>query len=181
MRLLSTQTWTTTLKSAEQRSPPLPATRLLNRATISAATLAGIIFAIDLAAPRAAGVGMLYVLPLLVGTLEGPPRFQFVAASVVSVLTVLGGAPVHSDGDFANLAPPLPPPMPDWSPVRTYGGYQKRADAEPARKYAFAAACGCATACGVHGHAHAGAWGANLPMSDEKSFWGAPGCSCWAF
>ena len=72
-------------------SPPLPATRLLNRATISAATLAGIIFAIDLAAPRAAGVGMLYVLPLLVGTLEGPPRFQFVAASVVSVLTVLGG------------------------------------------------------------------------------------------
>ena len=71
--------------------------------------------------------------------------------------------------------------MPDWSPVRTYGGYQKRADAEPPRKYAFAAACGCANACGVHGHAHASAWGANLPVSDEKSFWGALGCSCWAF
>jgi predicted amidohydrolase YtcJ len=100
---------------------------------------------------------------------------------ITSVLTVLGGAPVHGDGDFADLAPPLPPPMPDWAPVRTYGGYQKRADAEPARKYAFAAACGCANDCGVHGHAHASAWGANLPVSDEKSFWGALGCSCWAF
>ena len=79
-------------------SLPLPATRLLNRATISAATLAGIIFAIDLAAPRAAGVGMLYVLPLLVGTLEGPPRFQFVAASVVSVLAVLGGWIASANG-----------------------------------------------------------------------------------
>ena len=26
------------------------------------------------------------------------------------------------------LLPPLPPAMPDWSPVRTFGGYQKRAD-----------------------------------------------------
>jgi predicted amidohydrolase YtcJ len=100
---------------------------------------------------------------------------------ITSVLTVLGGTPVHGDGDFADLAPPLPPPMPEWSPVRTYGGYQKRADAEPARKYAFAAACACANRCGVHGHAHASAWGASLPVSDEKSFWGALGCSCWAF
>ena len=33
---------------------------------------------------------MLYVLPLLIGTLEGPPRFQFVAATVVTVLAVAG-------------------------------------------------------------------------------------------
>jgi Amidohydrolase family len=100
---------------------------------------------------------------------------------ITSVLTVLGGVPVHGDDDFKNLAPPLVPAMPDWSPVRTYGGYQKRADVEPARKYAFAAACGCANTCGVHGHAHASSWGASLPVSDEKSFWGALGCSCWAF
>jgi predicted amidohydrolase YtcJ len=100
---------------------------------------------------------------------------------ITSVLTLVGGAPVHGNGDFADLAPPLPPAMPDWSPVRTFGGYQKRADAEPAGRYAFAAACGCATACGVHGHAHASAWGANVPVSDDRSFWGALGCSCWAF
>jgi len=75
------------------RSPPastVPETRLLNRATGSAAVIAVAIFAIDLVTPRAAGVGMLYVLPLLVGTLEGPPRFQFVAATFVSVLALAG-------------------------------------------------------------------------------------------
>jgi two-component system CheB/CheR fusion protein len=71
-------------------APTVPETRLLNRATISAAVLAGAIFVIDLVTPRAAGVGVLYVLPLLVGTLAGPPRFQFVAATVVSVLALAG-------------------------------------------------------------------------------------------
>jgi hypothetical protein len=70
--------------------------------------------------------------------------------------------------------------MPDWSPVRRFGGYQKRAALDE-RKYAFAAACGCASACGVHGHAHAGALAAATPARDEGAFWGALGCSCWAF
>lgn len=100
---------------------------------------------------------------------------------IESVLTLLGGKPVHGAGDFASLAPPLPPAMPDWSPVRTFGGYQKRAALDGERKYAFAANCGCASSCGVHGHAHAGALAAAVPASDERSFWGALGCSCWAF
>jgi predicted amidohydrolase YtcJ len=96
---------------------------------------------------------------------------------ITSVLTVVGGKAVYGDADFKDLAPPLPPAMPDWSPVRTFGGYQKRAAADQQRKYAFAAACGCNTACGVHGHAHA--WGLSVP-TDDQSFWGALGCSCWA-
>jgi predicted amidohydrolase YtcJ len=99
---------------------------------------------------------------------------------IESVLTLLGGRPVHGTGSYANLAPPLPPAMPDWSPVRTFGGYQKRADTDD-RKYAFAAACGCASACNVHGHAHASALTAQTPASDAPTFWGALGCSCWAF
>ncbi|POR52417.1 amidohydrolase [Bosea psychrotolerans] len=99
---------------------------------------------------------------------------------IESVLTLLGGKPVHGAGDYAGLAPPLPPAMPDWSPVRSFGGYQKRAALDE-RKYAFAAACGCASACGVHGHAHAGALAAATPARDEGAFWGALGCSCWAF
>lgn len=99
---------------------------------------------------------------------------------ITSVLTLLGGKPVHGDGDFKTLAPDLPPPMPDWSPVRQFGGYQERAEAGKA-KYAFASLCGCANTCNVHGHAHAGAWGAGVPVSDERSFWGALGCACWAF
>jgi predicted amidohydrolase YtcJ len=101
---------------------------------------------------------------------------------ISSVLTLLGGVPVHGDGDFKDLAPPLPPPMPDWSPVRTFGGYQKRADASEGSKYAFAAAnCACSTACGLHAHAHAMALVGSAPTSDPRSFWGSLGCSCWAF
>ncbi|MFG1344422.1 amidohydrolase [Xanthobacter autotrophicus DSM 431] len=99
---------------------------------------------------------------------------------ITSVLTLLGGVPVHGEGDFRPLAPDLPPAMPDWSPVRSFGGYQKRADGGE-RKYAFAAACGCAKACGVHGHAHASAWGSSLPVGDVRGFFGALGCACWAF
>nr|WP_229428584.1 amidohydrolase [Microvirga pudoricolor] len=100
---------------------------------------------------------------------------------ITSVLTLLGGKPVHGDAEFKSLGPALPPPMPDWSPVGRFGGYQKRAESADQAKYAFAAACGCASSCGVHGHAHVGAWTASVPASDSRSFWGALGCSCWAF
>lgn len=99
---------------------------------------------------------------------------------ITSVLTIVDGRPVHGDGDFKGLAPPLPAPMPDWSPVRSYGGYQPRTNKEAFSKYSVAA-CGCSNSCNVHGHAHANAWAANMPVSDEKAFWGTLGCSCWAF
>lgn len=96
-----------------------------------------------------------------------------------SLLTILGGKVVHGAGDFSGLAPPLPRAMPDWSPVNRFGGYQGglRAEAVAPRT---AAEC-CAGACGVHGHAHAWARPAAPPVADERSFWGALGCSCWAF
>ena len=64
--------------------------RLFNRATVSAAVLAAVIFILDLLTSQEIGIGMLYVAPLLVGTLSGPPRFQLVAAAVASALTVAG-------------------------------------------------------------------------------------------
>jgi predicted amidohydrolase YtcJ len=100
-------------------------------------------------------------------------------ADITSVLTVLGGRIVWGDGDFGALAPPLPPAMPDWSPVRHYGGYQHGVSAS--RRTAVDASCGCSHSCGIHGHAHAAAWASQAPVSDHKSFWGALGCSCWAF
>jgi predicted amidohydrolase YtcJ len=90
---------------------------------------------------------------------------------ITSVLTLVGGKPVHSDAEFGDLAPPLPRPMPDWSPVANFGGYQ-----------AFVpqmVACGCGSACNVHGHNHAAA-ALSQPTSDALGFWGAFGCSCWA-
>jgi predicted amidohydrolase YtcJ len=105
-------------------------------------------------------------------------------ADITSDLTVVGGRIVYGGGDFKALDDAVPPPaMPDWSPVRAYGGYGAWAavSADKASPMRFSAqACGCANACGVHGHEHAKAWSGSLPISDLKSFWGALGCACWA-
>ncbi len=106
-------------------------------------------------------------------------------ADITSDLTMVGGKIVYGDGDFTALDEgELPPAMPDWSPVRRFGGYGAWGDAASAataegdRKLAMN--CGCANACTIHGHNHALAWSGRLPISDLKSFWGVLGCACWA-
>ncbi|WP_425905700.1 amidohydrolase [Nitrobacter sp. TKz-YC02] len=104
---------------------------------------------------------------------------------LTSDLTMVGGKIVYGAGNFAKLDDnPVPPAMPDWSPVRTFKGYAAWGEPEGAGKNslhrAAISSCGCASSCGVHGHDHASAWGSKLPISDLKSFWGALGCSCWA-
>ena len=105
-------------------------------------------------------------------------------ADTSSLLTMVGGKVVYGAGDFAKLDDSAPPPaMPDWSPVRRYGGYAAWGDESQQGQTLHRAAvssCGCGSSCGVHGHSHASAWTAKLPISDLKSFWGALGCSCWA-
>jgi hypothetical protein len=95
-----------------------------------------------------------------------------------SVLTMVGGKVVYADSEFSQLAPPVLPISPDWSPVKTYGGYQHAGAVIP--HAAMAAACGCGTSCNVHGHAHGKAYTHNAPVKDLKTFWGALGCACFA-
>jgi predicted amidohydrolase YtcJ len=118
-----------------------------------------------------------------------PDRDYFACAEseiseITSDLTIVGGRVVYADGDFANLDEAGPPPaMPDWSPVRNFGGYGAWADrpnAQASLRNQLAASCGCATPCGIHGHDHARAWSGRLPASDLRNFWGALGCACWA-
>jgi predicted amidohydrolase YtcJ len=99
---------------------------------------------------------------------------------IVSELTLVGGKVVYAAGPFADLDNPPPPAMPDWSPVRTFGGYA--AWAEPTRSGAVqrSTSCGCATACAVHGHDHGAAAAGAPAVADLKAFWGALGCACWA-
>ena len=105
-------------------------------------------------------------------------------ADTTSELTMVGGKIVYAAGMFTDLdKSPIPPAMPDWSPVRRFGGYaawgENKAGATAVRQMAMQS-CGCAHACGIHGHDHATAWSSKLPIADLKSFWGALGCACWA-
>jgi hypothetical protein len=106
-------------------------------------------------------------------------------ADTTSLLTMVGGKIVYAAAEFATLDEgEVPPAMPDWSPVRTFGGYgawgDANAAANPVLANRLAMSCGCANACMVHGHNHAMAWSSRLPIADLKSFWGALGCACWA-
>ena len=105
-------------------------------------------------------------------------------ADITSDLTVVGGRIVYGAKDFKSLDDAAPPPaMPDWSPVRTFGGYGNWANAGKNRQDVAARvmhACGCGAPCAVHGHDHARARLGRIPVSDLKSFWGALGCACWA-
>jgi hypothetical protein len=105
-------------------------------------------------------------------------------ADITSDLTIVGGRIVFGAGDFKSLdTSTLPPAMPDWSPVRSFGGYGNwigsDGKAQAIKAYAMQM-CGCNNVCGIHGHEHARASSSRLPTSDLKSFWGALGCACWA-
>ena len=92
-----------------------------------------------------------------------------------SVMTVVNGSVVYADEEFKPLAPPDLPVSPSWSPVVEFGGYSRF------KPTAVACVDGCVNLCGVHAHAHGWAWRKNVPVSDANGFWGALGCSCFAF
>jgi len=68
-----------------------------------------------------------------------------------------------------------PPAMPDWSPVRRFGGYAGWGDRLREQTQVQHVSCS------VHGHDHGRVWAATAPVDDLRSFWGALGCSCFAF
>ena len=75
-----------------------------------------------------------------------------------SVLTIVGGKPVYGAEEYAELAPPLPPVLPEWAPVAAYGGYHKPTNA-PAVAHFHAVEHRC----------------------HDREISGGMGCLCWAF
>ncbi len=80
---------------------------------------------------------------------------------IQSLLTVVGGRIVYGAGPYGELSPPLPPVSPDWSPVRSYGGY---------------GAPGAARSVAAAGHRARTRSG----RPRLQGTW-SPGCGCWAF
>jgi hypothetical protein len=103
---------------------------------------------------------------------------------IESVLTVVGGKVVYAIGDFATHAPPAIPVLPEWSPVKVFGGYGAPLDVRraaragmPMEEHRHGAECQ------QHGCVHA--WqrlvsAAEAARSRYAGFWGA-GCDCFAF
>jgi predicted amidohydrolase YtcJ len=103
-------------------------------------------------------------------------------ADITSDLTIVGGKVVYGANGFQEFDDqPLPPAMPDWSPVRRYGGYAGWGDNQQAVVANQMHSCDCG-GCAIHGHDHPRTWTTDLPIAeaDLKSFWGALGCACWA-
>ena len=107
---------------------------------------------------------------------------------IESVFTVLGGRVVYAGAEFKHDDPALPPASPDWSPVKRFGGGWRLSEGRSAASdvplqaaSAASAACACSSKCGMHGHSHA--WLLDVPVreSSKNAFWGALGCSCFAF
>ncbi|WP_151716361.1 amidohydrolase [Acinetobacter sp. TUM15071] len=104
---------------------------------------------------------------------------------IESVMTVMNGKIVYAGAEFKDQDPSIPPASPDWSPVKRFGGQWRRSENRNAPSLSplqsSSAACACSSSCGMHGHSHA--WMLDVPINDKdkKSFWGALGCSCFAF
>ena len=88
--------------------------------------------------------------------------------NITSDMTVVGGRVVYAAGSFASLDPGAPPPMPDWSPVRYFGGYGAWGQS---KIHARAAPLVWQHHCGIPHREH----------GIGSALWGERGCACWAF
>ncbi|CAI2440352.1 amidohydrolase [Serratia liquefaciens] len=101
---------------------------------------------------------------------------------IESVMTVVDGKVVYAAGSFSPLAPPAIPVLPDWSPVTQVPGHYRSAPPSAATRVGvLSQAHQCCGPCGVHAHQHDVARRSSIPVSDDHAFWGAFGCSCFAF
>ena len=83
-----------------------------------------------------------------------------------SVLTMVGGRIVYATGAFGPLGPPPLPVSPDWSPVKSYGGYAHQSVAQPQQHQC--------------NHAHTPGAKAHQWVLGKSGLWSL-GCDCFAF
>ncbi|AKZ62620.1 amidohydrolase [Herbaspirillum hiltneri N3] len=104
--------------------------------------------------------------------------------AIESVMTVVGGKIVYGAEEFDPLAPPAIPVLPDWSPVKNVPGHYRAlksgAQSQQQQRRSILPHQ-CAGACNVHAHSHDVARRSSVPASNFSGFWGALGCSCFAF
>ena len=103
--------------------------------------------------------------------------------SLESVLTVVGGRIVHATAEFAPHAPASIPVLPDWSPLKAFGGYGAPLDVQQNARTGVPGAHQNNKSCLQHCWSHA----FQNPVADFKTarnryagFFGV-GCDCFVF
>jgi hypothetical protein len=104
---------------------------------------------------------------------------------IKSVLTVVGGKIVHADEEFSAHAPPSIPVLPEWSPVKAFGGYGAPLDIRKAARAGvpMAQQHHHSAECHQHGCQHALQQlftAAETARNRYADFFGR-GCDCFAF
>jgi predicted amidohydrolase YtcJ len=103
---------------------------------------------------------------------------------IESVLTIVGGKVVHATEEFASHAPPNIPVLPEWSPVKVFGGYGAPLDVRKAARAGVPVMQHQHNAgCHQHGCSHAAHQllvGIEAARNRFSDFWGT-GCACFAF
>ena len=110
--------------------------------------------------------------------------------NIEAEMTVVDGKIVYAKGDFSSYSPPTIPILPDWSPTTIYNGYYPAGGHIHANNHTHTSANAkgltaqihsCSGSCDVHAHNHDSARLSNVPVNNYTAFWGALGCSCFAF
>jgi predicted amidohydrolase YtcJ len=102
---------------------------------------------------------------------------------IESVFTVVGGKIVHATEEFSSHAPPSLPVLPEWSPVKVFGGYGAPLDIGKAARAGVPLPHNHTSECHQHGCSHALHQlftAAEAARSRFADFWGL-GCECSAF
>jgi hypothetical protein len=90
-----------------------------------------------------------------------------------SVLTIVGGKVVYAAAEFSSMAPPELPVSPDWSPVKSHGGYTQR---EEPSTVGATSSYAMASQDGKHSSAHK----KHQWILGKEGLWSL-GCDCFAF
>lgn len=101
---------------------------------------------------------------------------------IEAVLTIVDGKIVYGAGEFSSLGPPPLPVLPEWSPVKVYGGYGAPLDVRKAAR-AGVPVHQHSAGCQAHGCRHAAHQllvGIKAAAPRYGDFWGL-GCDCFAF
>jgi hypothetical protein len=103
---------------------------------------------------------------------------------IESVLTVVGGKIVHATEEFGAHAPPTLPVLPEWSPVKVFGGYGAPLDVRKSARVGVPMPPHLhGVECHQHGCAHAAHQliaGMEAARARYAGFFGL-GCDCFAF